>query len=70
MATTVKVRRRGNGLGILLPTAFIAERHIVEGTVVEIDGLTVVGDKPRRRSPYKLRDILKNYTSPGIPSGR
>jgi len=64
MATTVKVRRWGNSLGVLLPTAFIAERHMVEGTVVEIDGLTVVGDKPRRRSLYKLRDILKYYTPP------
>jgi antitoxin component of MazEF toxin-antitoxin module len=64
MATVVRVRKWGTGLGVRLPKSFIAQRAIVEGSTLEIDGLKVIGSRPRRRSPYKLKDLLKNYLKP------
>jgi antitoxin MazE len=64
MPTMVKVRKWGNSLGLRLPKSFASQRDIADGSTVEIDGLKIIGTKPRRRSRYKLGDILKNYTKP------
>ena len=62
MPTLVKVRKWGNSLGVRLPKSFTAQRDIVDGSTVELDSLKIVEAKPRRRSRYKLQDILKHYT--------
>jgi len=64
MATQVKVRKWGNSLGVRLPKSFTTQKAIADGTMVEIDNLKIVDAKPRRRSRYKLKDILKNYCKP------
>ena len=61
MATLVKVRKWGNSLGVRLPKSFTSQKAIADGTVVEIDSLKIVDAKARRRSRYKVKDILKNY---------
>jgi antitoxin MazE len=62
MATLVKVRKWGNSLGLRIPKSFASQRSIVDGATVEIDHLTIVNAPPRRRSRYKLKNLLKNYT--------
>ena len=62
MPTLVKVRKWGNSLGVRLPKSFATQRDIVDGSTIELDRLQLVQSKPRRRSRYKLKDILKNYT--------
>ena len=62
MPTLIKVRKWGNSLGVRLPKSFTAPRDIVDGTTIELDSLKVVKTKPRRRSRYRLKDILKHYT--------
>lgn len=64
MPTVVKVRRWGNSLAVRLPKAFAAERAIDDGTIVRIDDLEITGPPRSRRSRYKLRNLLKNYTPP------
>ena len=65
MATLVKVRKWGNSLGVRLPKSFTSQRAIVDGATLAIDQLKVV-DTPRqrRRSRYKLKDLLKDYAKP------
>jgi len=63
MATLVKVRRWGNSLGLRLPKSFASERSIVDGATLEIDNLAIVEAPTRRRSRYKLKRLLKNYTT-------
>jgi antitoxin component of MazEF toxin-antitoxin module len=62
MPTLVKVRKWGNSLGLRLPKSFTAQRDIVDGSTIELDSIKIVSAKPRRRSSYKLKDILRNYT--------
>jgi len=62
MPTLVKVRKWGNSLGVRLPKSFATQREIVDGSTIELDSLKLAHARPRRRSRYKLRDILKNYT--------
>ena len=62
MPTLVTVRKWGNSLGLRLPKSFTKQREIVDGSTIELDSLKVVDAKPRRRSRYKLKDILKHYT--------
>jgi antitoxin MazE len=62
MATVVKVRKWGNSLGVRLPKSFTSQRSIVDGTSIEISDVQIVDAPTRRRSKYKLGDILKNYT--------
>ena len=64
MPTVVKVRKWGNSLGVRLPKTFASERAIVDGTTVSIDSVKVVAAPSRRRSRYKLKDLLKNYAKP------
>jgi antitoxin component of MazEF toxin-antitoxin module len=64
MPTRVKVTKWGNSLGVRLPKSFASSRSIEDGTVIEIDGLKAVKAKPRRRSSYKLKDLLKGYVKP------
>lgn len=64
MPTVVKVVKWGNSLGVRLPKSFTSKRAIVDGDAVEIDSLKVIDVKPRRRSKYKLKDLLKNYSKP------
>lgn len=65
MPTLVKVRKWGNSLGVRLPKSFASQRAIVDGATIEIDELRVVdAPPPRRRSRYKLKDLLKNYAKP------
>ncbi len=64
MATLVKVSKWGNSLGLRLPRDFAKQRDIVDGATVEIDSLKIVRNRSRRRSRFKLKDILKNYTKP------
>ena len=64
MPTVVQVKKWGNSLGLRLPKSFASQREIVDGSAVEIDDLKVVSARPRRRSRYKLKDLLKNYTKP------
>jgi antitoxin component of MazEF toxin-antitoxin module len=65
MPTFVKVRKWGNSLGIRLPKAFSQQRDIFDGATVEIDELKLVDSPPRRRrSGFKLEDLLKNYSKP------
>jgi antitoxin MazE len=64
MATVVRVRKWGNSLAVRLPRQFAAQRALVDGSAIEIDDLKIVRAEPRRRSPYKLKDMLKNYTRP------
>ncbi|HET6247027.1 MAG TPA: AbrB/MazE/SpoVT family DNA-binding domain-containing protein [Tepidisphaeraceae bacterium] len=65
MPTVVKVRKWGNSLGVRLPKSFTAENSIVDGATVEIDNLRIVDvPKRRRRSGYKLKDLLKGYVKP------
>ncbi len=62
MPTRVKVTKWGNSLGVRLPKSFTADRDIIDGSTIELDSLKVVDARPRRRSRYKLKDILRNYT--------
>ncbi|MGA2443375.1 MAG: AbrB/MazE/SpoVT family DNA-binding domain-containing protein [Tepidisphaeraceae bacterium] len=64
MATLVKVRKWGNSLGLRIPKTFATERAIVDGATLEIDHLKIADTPGRRRSRYKLKDILKNYARP------
>ncbi len=67
MPTIVKVRKWGNSLGVRLPKSFTSQRDIVDGSTVAIDSLKIVPaatTRPRRRSFYKLKDLLKNYVKP------
>ena len=64
MPTIMQVRKWGNYLGLRIPKSFAAQHAIVAGSLVEIDGLRVVGPRSRRRSRYKLKDVLKNYRKP------
>jgi antitoxin MazE len=64
MATHVKVRKWGNSLGVRLPKSFASEQGIVDGATIEIDTLRVIDGAPRRRSRYKLKHLLKNYSKP------
>ena len=64
MPTLVKVRKWGNSLGVRLPKSFTSEREISDGAMLEIDNLKIVDVRPRPRSSYKLRNLLKNYQKP------
>src|SRR5438067_2303360 len=64
MPTLVRVRKWGNSLGVRLPKSFTSQRDIVDGSTIEIDSLKVVDTKPRRRSRYTLKDLLRNYVKP------
>jgi antitoxin MazE len=64
MPTLVKVRKWGNSLGLRLPKSFASEHAIVDGVTIEIDNLKIVDARPRRRSRYKLKDLLRHYTKP------
>ena len=64
MPTLVKVRKWGNSLGLRLPKSFTSEREIADGAVLQIDDLRIIDAPARRRSRYKLRNLLRNYTRP------
>ncbi|HVS70039.1 MAG TPA: AbrB/MazE/SpoVT family DNA-binding domain-containing protein [Phycisphaerae bacterium] len=64
MATHVRVTKWGNSLGVRLPKSFAQSRSIEDGMIIEIDGLKAVEAKRRRRSRYKLKDLLKGYVKP------
>jgi antitoxin component of MazEF toxin-antitoxin module len=64
MPTVVKVRKWGHGFGIRIPKYFAEQRSIKEGSLVEIDHVKIVKVKTRRRSRYKLTDLLKGYVKP------
>jgi antitoxin component of MazEF toxin-antitoxin module len=64
MPTVVKVTKWGNSLWLRLPKSFAAQHEIVDGSTIEIDHIKIHNRKPRRRSRYKLKDILKNYLKP------
>ena len=64
MPTLVKVRKWGNSLGVRLPKSFASQRAIVDGATLEIDNLRIVDSPVRRRSRYKLKDLLKGYAKP------
>ena len=64
MPTLVKVRKWGNSLGVRLPKSFASQHAISDGTTIEIDKLRIVDPQPRRRSRYKLKDLLKDYIQP------
>jgi antitoxin MazE len=64
MPTVVKVRKWGNSLGLRLPKSFTEQHAIVDGSSVEIDHVKIIDAKPRRRSRYKLKDLLKGYVKP------
>ena len=64
MPTVVKVRKWGNSLGLRLPKSFAEQHSIVDGSSVEIDHVKIVHAKPRRRSRYRLKDVLKGYVKP------
>lgn len=61
MPTLVKVRKWGNSLGLRLPRSFASRRDIVDGATLEIDDLKLIDARPRRRSSYSLKKMLKNY---------
>lgn len=62
--TVVKVRKWGNSLGVRLPKNFAMQHDIADGTPIDIDQLKVVKTRRRRRSSFRLKDILKNYVKP------
>lgn len=64
MSTRVKVSKWGNSLGVRLPKTFTSQRAIADGDVLEIDDVKIVGPHTRRRSRYKLKDLLKAYKRP------
>lgn len=64
MSTRVKVRKWGNSLGLRLPKSFANDRSITDGSTIEIDSLKVINPSRRRRSGYRLKDLLKNYRRP------
>jgi antitoxin component of MazEF toxin-antitoxin module len=64
MPTFVKVRKWGNSLGLRLPKSFASDRAIVDGATLEIDSIRRIDMPRRRRSRYKLKDLLKNYSKP------
>ena len=64
MPTLVKVRKWGNSLGVRLPKSFTSRRAIVDGATLEIDNVRVADSPVRRRSRYKLKDLLKGYAKP------
>jgi antitoxin MazE len=61
MPTRVTVRKWGNSLGVRLPKSFTSQNEIRDGSTVELDSLKIINAKPRRRSRYKLKEMLKNY---------
>jgi len=63
MSVQVTVRKWGNSLGLRLPKPLANQLEITEGSTVEIVELKVVNGK-RRRSRYKLKDVLTNYLKP------
>ena len=64
MPTVVTVRKWGNSLGVRLPKTFASQHAIVDGSTLEIDKIKIVDAVPRRRSRYKLKDLLRNYVKP------
>lgn len=64
MPTLVKISKWGNSLGLRLPKPFADQRDLVDGSLVEIDSLKVVNDRPRHRSRYKLKEVIKGYSKP------
>jgi antitoxin MazE len=67
MAATVQ--KWGNSLGIRIPKALAQQASLEEGTVVEFhasDNQLVIrtSHKPRRRSNYRLSDLLKGVKGP------
>ena len=63
MATVVRVHKWGSSLAIRLPRQFALERGLVVGSAVDI-GRIMVSRGGRRRSSYKLKEMLRNYTKP------
>jgi antitoxin MazE len=66
MATMV--RKWGNSLGIRVPKAIAEQVHLTNGTEVELDTsegvLTIRPKSKRRRSKYKLADLLAKMKGP------
>lgn len=66
MPTTVQ--KWGNSLGIRLPKAIAEQVQLETGSEVEFDTsngvLTIRPVRRRRRSKYKLSDLLKKYKGP------
>ena len=68
MSTTIQ--KWGNSLGSRVPKAIADQLHLQSGSQVELDTsngvLTVrpVRKVPRRRSKYKLSDVLAGYKGP------
>lgn len=54
MAVTVKVKKWGNSMAVLIPGHFARSRKIHVGAVLDLDPVRVVG-KPRR---YKLSALV------------
>jgi len=47
MPTEVKVKKWGSSMALLLPSHFAKARHINVGSLVDIDGMKVVGRRKR-----------------------
>jgi antitoxin component of MazEF toxin-antitoxin module len=59
MPTTVKAKKWGSSIALLIPRNFAKSREIDVGTVVDIDPLRVV--RPARRRRYKLSELMTKY---------
>lgn len=79
MPTTVQ--KWGNSLGVRVPKAIAEQANLAEGTQVEFETtggvLTIRPTRRRRRSKYKLADLLAKMKGPnphgemfGKPVGR
>jgi antitoxin MazE len=75
------VQKWGNSLGIRIPKALAQQAELTEGTPIEfeaIGGQLTIRAQRRRRTKYKLADLLAKYKPhhrhgemhPGGPRGR
>ena len=66
MSTTVQ--KWGNSLGIRVPKAIAEQVQLKQGTQIEFDTskgvLTLRPVRPRRRSKYKLSELMAGYKGP------
>jgi len=65
---SASVQKWGNSLAIRLPKAIAEQVNLETGSKIEFDTsngvLTVRPLRPRRRSKYKLADLLKGWKGP------
>jgi antitoxin MazE len=65
MATTVQ--KWGNSLGIRVPKSIAEQVNLARGTEIEFEtsnGVLTIRPKRRRRSKYKLSDLLAKMKGP------